>query len=175
MSSKRRIRALERARDCLRLVKMGKSFDAIAKDLGYASRGAAYGAFKLAISKLDQETRDEVRALLLERLRDGVEMVMAAICDKHLPLEQRLAALDRLIKIDAAIAKRFGLDAPQEMAAAVMNINLPEAAESKNPSVSALIQRMHCNPDARLAAAEYAELEMTLVEGDPAASGPAGR
>jgi hypothetical protein len=151
----------------LHLVMMGKSFDAIAKDLGYASRGAAYGAFKLAISKLDQETRDEVRALLFERLRDGVDVVMAAICDKALSLEERLAALDRLIKIDASLAKRFGLDAPTGVAASVTNVNLPGAAESRNPTVSALIQRMLANADARLAAAEYAELDMEPIQRQP--------
>jgi hypothetical protein len=139
---------------------MGHNFDAIAQQLGYASRSGAYGAFKTAVEEIKQETREEARALCLERLREGVQVVMEAIIDKNLSLEERLAALDRLIKIDAALAKRFGLDAPQEMAAAVSNINLAEAAASKNPTVSALIRRMLANPDARMAAAEYAELEM---------------
>jgi hypothetical protein len=71
--------------------------------------------------------------------------------------------------------KILGLAAATQTFSAIAAVTATIDEGSETPTVSALIQRMLCNPDARLAAAEYAELEMTPLEGDRTASGPAGR
>jgi uncharacterized membrane-anchored protein YjiN (DUF445 family) len=98
-----RINAAERAEKALRLRAMRVPWDEIAKQCGYASKGAAYTAAKRELDKIPREAAKELRALELESL-DVAERALA----RRLA-QGDLQAIDRMIKIKRLRAEMTGL------------------------------------------------------------------
>lgn len=69
-SSPRRIVAKEKAAKAIELRKAGKSFQAIADELGYGSDSAAFKAVQRALKAIAGEPAEELRTLELQRLDD---------------------------------------------------------------------------------------------------------
>lgn len=92
----------------------GKSFEAIAAEVGYAGPGSAYKALKRAMAKTLQEPADELRRIEGERLDRMYEIAYgiatgAVVAGKG---DAALRALDRLLTVQARRAALLGLDAP---------------------------------------------------------------
>lgn len=101
--TKKKIRAKERAAHALQLRKAGHSYDRIAKEVGYRSRGAAYKAVVRGLRDMLQEPADEVRALELSRL----DQLIAARWVGALKGSNQ--ALDRILRCMEMRAKILGL------------------------------------------------------------------
>lgn len=130
-----RLRVAERRTKAIQLRAAGTSWETIAGELGYASRGAACNDVARALDQRLKEQNDQtehLRAIELERL-DAVErevwdvlrrrhvlvsggkVVRDDSVDDGQPLEDdgpTLAAVDRLVKIGERRAKLQGIDAP---------------------------------------------------------------
>jgi hypothetical protein len=100
-TSPRRLSVAEKRRRALDLRKAGASFDRIAQEVGYKSKGAAYNAVKAALEETLREPAAEVRKLELERL-DRLFLVVWARA-----LNGDKEALDRCLHI---IRQRAGLE-----------------------------------------------------------------
>ena len=64
-NSERRVQALERHMEALRLRILGEPYDAIAQQLGFASRSGAHRAVMSALTKTLREPAEELRTLEL--------------------------------------------------------------------------------------------------------------
>lgn len=98
--------AEERARKqekALRLRTMRVSYDEIARQCGYASRGAAHSAVKAALAAIPREAGKELRISELEGL-DIAERALARSLARG-----DLRAIDRMLKIKDMRAKLTGL------------------------------------------------------------------
>jgi hypothetical protein len=74
-TSARRLGVAEKRLQALELRKAGATFDRIAQELGYASKGAAYNAVMAGLKETLREPAAEVRKLELERL-DRLQLVV---------------------------------------------------------------------------------------------------
>lgn len=105
-TSPRRMRAVERQRQCLELRIAGYTYDVIAEQVGYSDGSMAYKAVIAGIQKTLQEPADEVRNLEVARL----DKLLAGI---YLQAKQgNLPAMDRVLKLMERRAKLLGLDRP---------------------------------------------------------------
>lgn len=95
--------AAERAKKALQLRTMRVSWDAIAKQCGYANRGVAYRAVQRELSRIPREAAIELRTVELEALDVAQRAINAQI------LAGSYGAIDRLLKIMDARAKLTGL------------------------------------------------------------------
>lgn len=102
----RQVKAHDRQLKALELRKAGVSYQAIADQLGFRSRGSAHNAVMAVLRKTLQEPADEVRQLELERL-DALLMGMYPQARKG-----NQGAVDRCLRIMERRAKLLGLDAP---------------------------------------------------------------
>ena len=103
------LRAREKAHAALTLRLAGNSFDAIAAEVGYASRSGAYAAVRtlLQAQMADaSESADELRKIELDRL----DVMAAALWPKVKKGDN--AAIDRYLRLQDRRAKYLGLDAP---------------------------------------------------------------
>jgi hypothetical protein len=106
LTSARRLAAVDRQVEALKLRRAGKSFADIAQRLGYASRSNAYTAVMHALRRTLQEPADEVRRLEIERLDGLLSGLWERAAAGHLP------SVDRVLAIMDRRAKLLGLDAP---------------------------------------------------------------
>ena len=104
--------AAERARRALELRKAGATYDAIARQVGYANRNGAYQAIQRELQRTLQEPADDLRMLEVERLND----LYRAMAPKALSGDTW--SVDRCLKIMERRAALLGLDAPKPDAAA---------------------------------------------------------
>ena len=135
-----KLRAQQKAQRALDLRLAGKSFDAIAKALGYASRSGAFMAVdELIKARVADATEgaDELRRLELERL-DVMAAGLWPSASKGNP-----AAVDRMLKIQERRAKLLGLDAPakQEVSGPDGGAIQIDAREQLMGRLSSLIER----------------------------------
>jgi hypothetical protein len=93
-------------RKVLELRQMGITFDVIAQEVGYASAGSCYNAFKRALMRTLQEPADEIRDLASARL----DRLLSAVWAKA--LRGDIPAITASLKILERQAKLMGLDAP---------------------------------------------------------------
>ena len=135
-----KIRAHEKASRALELRLAGKSFDAIAAELGYANRSGAFhavdGLLKARIAEAT-ENADELRKLDLERL-DAMALALWPKASKG-----DGPSIDRLLRIQERRAKLLGLDAPakQELTGKDGDAIRIEAKESLMGRIAGLVER----------------------------------
>lgn len=109
----RRAQIVERRTKAIAMRAAGQSWEAIAVELGYGSRGAACQDVARALAERLKEQNDQIdhlRAIGLEHLED-LRRAMEIIKDTG-DVEQRMKATDRLIKIEERISRLQGIDAP---------------------------------------------------------------
>ncbi len=109
-TSKRRLKAHEKQLTALGLRKAGKTFEAIAAELGYAGPAGSYKAVMSALKRTLQEPADEVRRLEIERIDAMWEKVWWQIkSGDH-------KAVNVLLRLMERRAKLLGLDMPKKIA-----------------------------------------------------------
>jgi hypothetical protein len=104
---------VERKLKAFELRKAGKTYDEIARELGYSNRGAAQKAVMGTMRKLLSEPAEEVRKMELARLDTmfaDLWNARARTNDKGDP-----TTVDRLLRIMERRAKLLGLDAPTKI------------------------------------------------------------
>ena len=106
MTGQKAITSVERERQALELRKAGWSFQQIADHLGYEQPAGAYKAVKRALHKVIQEPAEELKALMLEQHRTMLKTLWPAV------IARDYKAIDRAIRILAAISDLEGLNAP---------------------------------------------------------------
>lgn len=102
------VTAYERHMEALRLRILGEPYDAIAQQLGFASRSGAHRAVMSALAKTLREPAEELRTLELERL----DTLMRPLMERA--KEGSQTAVDRILRIMERRAKLLGLDAPEK-------------------------------------------------------------
>lgn len=107
-SSPKRIAARERQRLALELRKIGASFDAIAKQLGYRSRQAAAYSVDAALKRITSGPAEELKKLDVERL-DGYLLALSTRIKAG-----DTFAINTALGVLARRAKLLGLDMPIE-------------------------------------------------------------
>jgi hypothetical protein len=103
------IEAVDKRKHVVELRRAGHGWDEVAKQAGYASRGAAYTAFTLALKEVVREPTRELVELELQRL-DALFLAMW-----ELAKQGDYQATDRAIRIMERRAKLLGLDAPERI------------------------------------------------------------
>ena len=101
--TERQIEAAQRAQKALRLRALRHSYDSIAKECGYATRGAAHQAVKRELAKIPREAAKELRQSELEGLDIAERSLARALARGD------LRAIDRMLKIKDMRAKLTGL------------------------------------------------------------------
>lgn len=84
----------------------GMTYEAIAKELGYAGVNGAYEAYKRGLARIVVEEPNEARLADLKRLDKAIELLM-----KHLE-NGNLKVIDPLIRVIERRSKFLGLDTP---------------------------------------------------------------
>lgn len=97
---------IEKERKVLEMRLAGITFELIAKQVGFASAGACYNAYKRALIRTLQEPADAVREAELARL----DRLMQGVWTQALRGENR--SVESVLKIMDRRAKLLGLDAP---------------------------------------------------------------
>lgn len=95
--------AAEKRAEALELRALGYSYQAVADEVGYGSRGAAYKAVAQELRNIPREAAEHAREIELGRLDD---LQMAAM---NAALGGDLFAIDRVVKIVESRAKLLGL------------------------------------------------------------------
>jgi hypothetical protein len=139
-TGKKRIESVERQKRAMELRLLGKTYEAIAQELGCTPAGA----WKMIVTAMDATIRDpadKLRQIELDKLdrQEEVWAPLARLGDKD--------ALDAWIKIQASRRKLLGLDAPDS--SVVTNVIVPAASEE--------VQKILASPAARLKACELDE------------------
>lgn len=93
----------ERARQALQLRTMRTSWESIARQCGYASRGAAFNAVQRELAKIPREAAKELRTAELEALDAAQRAIARQIANGN------LRAIDRMLRIMDSRAKLTGL------------------------------------------------------------------
>jgi hypothetical protein len=101
-----RIESQAKATKALQLRALRYSYDQIAREVGYASKGAAHTAVKNALKSIPAEAAGELREIELQTLDTAQRGLGRMIVNGH------LGAVDRLIKIMDHRAKLLGLYEP---------------------------------------------------------------
>lgn len=109
-TSPRRIEAAEKRRRALQLRKAGATFDQIAEQVGYSSRGKACEAVQGELADLPKEDAVELRDLELARL----DSLLTAMWPKA--MNGNGWAVDRVLRIMERRARLAGLDQPEQIA-----------------------------------------------------------
>lgn len=119
----RDVNAAARAEQALTLRKAGYGYQVIAKQCGYASRGAAYTAVQRELARTIQQPADDVRKLELERLNDLFIPLYAKA------LKGDTWSTDRCLKIMERRAALLGLDMDkgQGNAAQMVIVGVPQS------------------------------------------------
>jgi len=112
----------EKRRRALELRKAGADYEAIARQVGYASGSGAFKAIQAALKDVVREPAEEVRTIELERL----DRIMLGLWKQATSGDAR--AVDRVLKIMERRAKLLGLDAPVKLDDADLNPLTAKAA-----------------------------------------------
>lgn len=115
--------AAARALQALELRKAGLTYEQIARQCGYAGKGAAYNAVQRELQRTMQEPADDVRTLEVLRLDD----LYRAMIPKA--LKGDTWSVDRCLKIMERRAMLLGLDAPKDAAAGAQMTIIPIEAK----------------------------------------------
>jgi hypothetical protein len=127
--------------EVVRLRHAGLTFEAIARQLGYAHASGAHNAYQSAIAQTVQQPADEHRVAELERL-DALYRALLPIATRvnlakgpdgkttvaTEPSKRQLETIDRLVKVMERRAKLLGLDAPERHAHDHTNAGKPFGA-----------------------------------------------
>jgi len=97
---------IEKERKVLEMRLAGITFELIAKQVGFASAGACYNAYKRALVRTLQEPADAVREAEIARL----DRLMQGVWTQALRGETR--SVDAVLRIMDRRARLLGLDAP---------------------------------------------------------------
>jgi AraC-like DNA-binding protein len=108
-SQEQQITAVERQRQALNARKAGKSYQEIAREVGYKSASGAHAAVRLALKKTLQEPADELRKLEIARLDAMLEAVWPQV------EKGDARSVEVALKIEERRARLLGLDAPSEV------------------------------------------------------------
>jgi hypothetical protein len=110
--SPRAVTAQVKEQQALELRQAGHTFDAIAAQLGYASRSTAYRAVSRALQRIRAQA--DQTAEQLRQLEDArYDRMLRAIDDKV--QQGDVAAIDRALRISKARRELWGLDAPVQI------------------------------------------------------------
>ena len=116
--------AAARALQALELRKAGASYDAIARQCGYASKSGAYQAVQRELHRMMQEPADDVRTLEVARLDDLYRITYGLAIKRD---KSTLWAVDRCLNIMARRAALLGLDIKVESGAGSQLAIIPVA------------------------------------------------
>lgn len=103
-----RLESQEKARKAVQLRALRYSYDQIAREVGYKSKGAAHTAVKNALNQIPREAAIELRDLELQSLDTAQRGLSRLISTGH------LGAIDRMIKLMDHRAKLLGLYEPTQ-------------------------------------------------------------
>lgn len=107
-----------REQQVLQLRRFGATFEAIAKQLGYANEGGAYKAYQRACLSIIRDDVEDLRQLEIDRLDFALVKIMPKVS------EGQLNAIDRMLRIMERRARLLGLDAPVK---AELEVNFDDA------------------------------------------------
>ena len=110
-------RAAENRVKAFELRKLGMSYRAIGEELGVTLK-TAYQYVRFVLDELAEQTREsaiEVRDMELERLDACIVTVQGVIASQHTKPDERLRAVNQLVKIGESRRKLLGLDAAQKV------------------------------------------------------------
>ncbi len=114
-SSPRRIEARMRQGQALRLRIGGASFDDIARQHGYQTKGGAYSAVEAALRDVPKHDADAYRALNLDRLNRMFLALFPDSINQQSPLADRQRAAAECRAIITEINKLVGAYAPERI------------------------------------------------------------
>ena len=86
--------------------RLGFTFEAIAKEVGYVNAGGAYKAFQRGMREIIVEDVEEIRLVELDRLDIAQRAIMPAV------MKGRIPAINTMLKLSERRARLLGLDAP---------------------------------------------------------------
>lgn len=109
---RRRLDASERQAKAVDLFIQGWPYRRIAAELGYGGPSSVKKAIDSAINKAPSRAVAELRIEVEERDRLLLSEIIPAALNKRLALEERLKAVDRVLKLNAELRQLHGLDAP---------------------------------------------------------------
>ena len=104
------VEVTDKERQALELRKAGASFDAIARQLGWADKSGAYRAVTRALAAVLNEDAEDLRALDAERL----DRLLLAVWKPALDGDGK--AWDRALRLLDQRARLLGLNAPTQVA-----------------------------------------------------------
>ena len=106
LTSVRRLNARDKAVQALVLRKEGHTYDAIAQQVGFRTRQAAYNAVIRLLRKTAQEPADELRKLELDRLTEIINVLWPKV------IAVDMQAIDRYLRLSKRMSELTGIDAP---------------------------------------------------------------
>ncbi len=118
MSSKiagRNAELFERQATAVRMASRGATFEQIASALGYSDKGDAHRDVMQALAAAREQCRieaEQYRAIKLYELNLMRLQAHRIIEGQDTPLREKLAAIDRVVRIQEREARLLGLDAP---------------------------------------------------------------
>lgn len=133
LASPRRISAAEKRRKALQLRKGGASYDAIARQVGYANRGNAHHAVMQELRELPRDDAADVLALEVERLDQLLMALWPAA------MKGNVRSAETVIRLMERRAKLQGLDAP-------VQATITHAAADVDAAVAELAREMALRP-----------------------------
>jgi hypothetical protein len=145
MGVKNNPEVIDKERRVLEMRLAGITFDAIAKNVGYASPGSAYNAYKRALVRTLQEPAEEIREAEVARL----DRLMAGVWTAALRGEVR--SVEAVLRIMDRRAKLLGLDQPTRVQAEVISYDIGSVNEHL---ASLAFGLAHSNPQGRLGTGE---------------------
>ena len=110
-------RAAENRVKAFELRKLGMSYRAIGEELGVTLK-TAYQYVRFVLNDLAEQAKEsavEVRDMELERLDAGIVTVQGVISDPDAKPDEKLRAVNQLVKIGESRRKLLGLDAAQKV------------------------------------------------------------
>lgn len=116
-SKAKQVELAERRAKAVKLRTAGQTWEAIAVELGYCNRGAAYKDVMVALDEARAElavSTEQFRELSLQRL-DAMRRKVQEVIDQAGAGAAALQAIDRLVKIDEREARLLGLDQAQKV------------------------------------------------------------
>lgn len=147
---------LEREKKALELRRAGIDYDAIATEVGYASRSGAYQAVQRALARVVTPGVDELRTAEVDRL----DRLQAAMW--WLALKGDTRAVDRVLRISAERSKLLGLYAPVKTE---LTVSLDEQQAALIVSaVAAILADLKLTPDQQALAGEVVPRHLAAVE-----------
>jgi|GEM_PF-3675979 len=127
---KKRLEASDKQAKAVDLYLQGWSYRRIAAKLGYSGPSSVKQAIDGAIAKAPSRAVGALREEVDERSRMLLEQLMPMVENPRVSMEERLQAIDRVIKVDKELRALHGLDAPKKMELAAELTTAPSPAEA---------------------------------------------